>query len=115
MLISGCSLSNIYTILTDSLSLSLSHTHTHTHTQVVGCLSVRIQANETIDSKHISHAASVCQHILLLSKTYTYIYLFIYNYIILQRMWSLVIFQILFVVSSYNIHEQEIHAGPIIS
>ena len=74
MLISGCSLSNIYTILTDSLSLSLSlshtHTHTHTHTQVVGCLSVRIQANETIDSKHISHAASVCQHILFLSKTH---------------------------------------------
>ena len=30
-------------------------------------------------------------------------------------MWSLVIFQILFVVSSYNIREQEIHAGPIIS
>ena len=39
--------------------------------RVVGCLSVRIQAIETIDSKHINHAASVCQHILLLYKTHT--------------------------------------------
>ena len=38
--------------------------------RVVSCLSVRIQAIETVDSKHSNHAASVCQHILLLSKTH---------------------------------------------
>ena len=32
---------------------------------MVGCLSVRI---EIVDSKCINHAASVCQHILLLTK-----------------------------------------------
>ena len=40
--------------------------------RVVECLSVGIQAIETVDSKHINHAASVCQHILLLSKTHTH-------------------------------------------
>ena len=37
---------------------------------MLGCLSVRIQAIETVHSKHISHGASVCWHILLLSKTH---------------------------------------------
>ena len=40
--------------------------------RVVGWLSVRIKVIETVGSNHINHAASVCQHILLLSKTHTH-------------------------------------------
>ena len=50
--------------------------------RVIGCLSVRIQAIETVDSKHINPAASVCQHILLLSKTHNN-YITIINLIII--------------------------------
>ena len=50
--------------------------------RVVGCLSVRIQAIETVDNKHSNHAASVCQHILLLSKTHTHTHIYkLYCYI----------------------------------
>ena len=38
---------------------------------------VRIQAIETVDNKHINHAATVCQHIVVLSKTHIYMYIII--------------------------------------
>ena len=78
--------------------------------RVVGCLFVRIQAIETVDSKHISHAASVCQHILLLSKTHRiyvsryYIIMFVRNKI---DMWEKAVSQSLKTFSTINVTMEE--------